>query len=366
MLLPMIEITGLEQASAWRDGVLPPVERLRPGLWSIPVPLPNPVLRYVLVYLLELPDGVAVIDVGWDTAEAWAALTKGITQTGHDVADVKAILVTHVHLDHYGLAERVRAASGAWIGMHEAEAATLFRRRGRRVAIVERSRAWLLRCGVPAAELDDLVGSPDRFDPLIAMPEPDRLLGHGDKIDLPDWDLRAAWTPGHTPGHLCFYEQNTAVLFTGDHILPRISPNISLQSTTPGNPLGQYLDSLAATGEVAADEVLPAHEYRFRGLAERIGQLRLHHRERLAELLGLIRSGPGQTTWDLATSLSWSRSWAEIRGIMRRSALGETLAHLVLLESNGQVTRSAAVPDRWHATGLAPVGWSAGRAGDSG
>lgn len=156
------------------------------------------------------------------------------------------------------------------------------------------------------------------------------------------------------------------MLFTGDHILPRISPNISLQASTPGNPLREYLDSLAATSTVVADEVLPAHEYRFRGLAERIGQLRLHHRDRLAELLGLVRGGPEQTTWELAASLSWSRPWAEIRDIMRRSALGETLAHLMLLESDARVTCSATVPERWHPVGRAPAAWSAGHAGDSG
>jgi glyoxylase-like metal-dependent hydrolase (beta-lactamase superfamily II) len=349
----MIEITGLEQAAAWRDNLLPRVERLRPGLWSIPVPLPNVVLRYVLVYLLELPDGAAIIDTGWDTAEAWAALTDGIAQTGHDVADIKSILVTHTHPDHYGLGAKVREASGAWIGMHEAEAATLMRRRGEPEASAADGRAWLLRNGIPREELDAMAGTPARNAHLLAMPEPDRFLGDHDKIDLPGWNLHAQWTPGHTPGHLCFFEQDAKVLFTGDHILPRISPNISaLYTIGTANPLRLYLDSLLATGEVAADEVLPAHEYRFRGLGERTRQLRLHHAERLAELLDLVRRGPGQTAWELAMSLSWSRPWDEIRGYMRWSALGETLAHLVLLESDKQAVRSATRPERWHEADL--------------
>jgi glyoxylase-like metal-dependent hydrolase (beta-lactamase superfamily II) len=345
----MIEITGLAQAAAWRDRTLPPVERLRPGLWSIPVPLPNVVLRYVLVYLLELPDGAAIIDTGWDTPEAWAALTEGIAQTGHDVADIKAILVTHTHPDHYGLAARVRAASGAWIGMHEAEAATLMRRRSESETSGLDGRGWLLANGVPGEELDVLVGPPGRNAHLLAMPEPDRFLADAESIDLPGWDLSAQWTPGHTPGHLCFFEQNAKVLFTGDHILPRISPNISLLFTSvPVNPLRQYLDSLLASGEVAADEVLPAHEYRFRGLRARTDELRLHHAERLAELHGLIRRSPGQTAWQLAQDLSWSRPWAEIHGFMRWSALGETAAHLTLLESDKRAIRSATRPERWY------------------
>ncbi len=68
----MIEVTGTAQLQAWRDGVMPPVEQVRPGLWSIPVPLPRNPLRYVLVYALECDDGIALVDAGWNTEEAWA------------------------------------------------------------------------------------------------------------------------------------------------------------------------------------------------------------------------------------------------------------------------------------------------------
>ena len=77
---------------------------MRPGLWSIPVPLPDSPLRYVLVYVLELDDGVALVDAGWDTPDAWAALNDGLAAAGGTVADVRAVVVTHIHPDHYGLA----------------------------------------------------------------------------------------------------------------------------------------------------------------------------------------------------------------------------------------------------------------------
>jgi hypothetical protein len=66
----MIEVTGVEQWRAWQANVLPPVERVRPGLWSIPVPIPRNPLRYVLVYVFELPGGVALVDSGWPTPDA--------------------------------------------------------------------------------------------------------------------------------------------------------------------------------------------------------------------------------------------------------------------------------------------------------
>jgi len=104
---------------------MPPVERVGDGLWSIPVPIPNNPLRYVLVYAFELRDGVAIVDAGWDTADAWAALCGGLEHAGFAVGDVRAALITHIHPDHYGLAGRVRERSGAWVALHAADAALL-------------------------------------------------------------------------------------------------------------------------------------------------------------------------------------------------------------------------------------------------
>ena len=100
------EDVGTVQREAWARGVLPPVEQVRPGLWSIPVPMPRNPLRYVLIYALALPDGLALIDVGWDSEESWRALVDGITETGHHVTDVRYAAVTHLHPDHFGLAPR--------------------------------------------------------------------------------------------------------------------------------------------------------------------------------------------------------------------------------------------------------------------
>src|ERR1043165_1955779 len=96
---------------------LPPVELVRPGLWSIPVPIPDNPLRYVLVYLIEQSGGgFALVDAGWPGGAARRVLRDGIAQTGHDGENARAVLVTHAHLDHLGLAWRVREASGAWVG----------------------------------------------------------------------------------------------------------------------------------------------------------------------------------------------------------------------------------------------------------
>src|SRR5689334_5968910 len=117
-----MEPTSPAQRDAWAAGDLPPVDRVAPGVWSIPVPIPLSGLRYVLVYALELPGGVAVIDAGWDTDDAWNALVAGLAAVGYSPSDVRAIPITHIHPDHYGLAGRLREVSGAWIGLHPADA----------------------------------------------------------------------------------------------------------------------------------------------------------------------------------------------------------------------------------------------------
>jgi glyoxylase-like metal-dependent hydrolase (beta-lactamase superfamily II) len=351
----MIEVTGTAQQAAWQANVQPPVEQERPGLWSIPVPLPNTPLRYVLVYALELPDGVAIVDAGWDTPEAWSALAAGLQVGGFALADVRAILITHIHPDHYGLAGRVREESGGWIGLHRLEAETLPARYGNAEELIRRGEAWLRRAGAAADEASALAGSSRDMLPFVRMAEPDRLIEDGEVVPLPGWQLRAVWTPGHTPGHLCFHEERTGVLLSGDHVLPRITPNVSAHPQQLPDPLRAFLDSLAKVGELDVDEVLPAHEYRFRGLPGRVADLREHHEQRLAELLALVRQRPGSTTWQLAERLPWRRPWAQIVGFSRRAAVGETLAHLELLVSRGLAVNSGGETQRWTTAPIRPV-----------
>jgi glyoxylase-like metal-dependent hydrolase (beta-lactamase superfamily II) len=156
---------------------------------------------------------------------------------------------------------------------------------------------------------------------------------------MPGLDLRAVHTPGHTPGHLCFYDEPRRLLFGGDHVLPRISPNIP-SAHGDMDPLGDFLASLAKIRDVEVDEVLPAHEWRYRDLAMRVAQLEQHHEHRLAELLAILREHPGTVPWELAGLLTWSRPWSSYDGFMRISALGETTAHLAQLVTRGEVVVS--------------------------
>src|SRR6202043_4101341 len=130
--------------------------------------------------------------------------------------------------------------------------------------------AFLRSLGAAADEAAASVGSPEEYRAFTSIALPDRELSDGDLADVPGWKLRAVHTPGHTPGHLCFVDERSRRLFSGDHVLPRITPNISVQRADPVGPLEDYLNSLARTRDLDVDEVLPAHEWRFKGLSERI------------------------------------------------------------------------------------------------
>jgi glyoxylase-like metal-dependent hydrolase (beta-lactamase superfamily II) len=331
----------------------PPVEPVRPGLWSVPVVIPDNPLGYTLVYLFETASGPVLVDNGWDDPRSWDALRAGVAETGHDVADVYGVLLTHVHPDHHGLSARVRAASGAWIAMHPEDAWVVSRWRETMDTWLLETAAVMLSAGAPEdalADLPDLTGVPPHRRELPALPT--RLFADGDVVDVPGWTVRAVWTPGHSPGHTCFVVDD--LLIAGDHVLPRITPHIGLyEEETDADPLGDYLASLAKVRGEAVSEVLPAHVARFAALPARVDELTAHHEERLAALTESLRGGP-LTTWDVAAAMPWNRRWEDINPFMKRVALGEAVAHLRHLERRGVVER---IPGAWPASyRLVPAG----------
>jgi len=355
-----LEVRSPLQERAWRERVLPPVERLDHGMWTVPVPIPDNPLRYTLSYLVPGDGGLVVVDPGWDSDEGWAALTEGLAAAGAGTGDVVGVVATHVHPDHHGLTARLRAESGAWVAMHPAEAETL----PARVAEADRARrdgrsrgvagagGWLKQvCGAPADTVDEIMsaflpGGGDSADDSAddaavpgfgPMAEPDVLLADGDLVPLPGRRLRAVWTPGHTPGHLCLVEETARAVLTGDHVLPGITPNISSHPGQGPSMLARYLDSLRRIAGYDDHDALPAHQYRFRGIAARSDQLIEHHRQRCAEILAVVVEIGEPTMWQLAEQLTWSRAWAQI-GPMRLAAIGETAAHVEYLTERGELS----------------------------
>lgn len=316
-------------------------------MWSLPIPIPENPLRYVNCYALETAAGLVLVDPGWPVRASWDALVAGLDGIGAAPPDVAGVLVSHGHADHHGLAVRLREASGCWVGMHPADAALLASMRDG-TALHERNVTWPELCGVPPEERPALEFSADWAE-RVGRLEPDVAVEGGDLTRLVGRELAARWTPGHTPGHLCFLLPSERLLLTGDHLLPRITSNVGTY-TLGTDHLGDYLTSLAglaAWADALDPEVLPGHEYRFRGVAGRAQQLAGHHAERLAAVVDAVDRLGEPTAWSVARELTWSRGWDETHGARRRLAVAETLAHLVHAEATGALAQVPGTPVRW-------------------
>ena len=174
---------------------------------------------------------------------------------------------------------------------------------------------------------------------------PDREIAPGELLPLAGRRLRAIWTPGHTPGHVCLHLEEAhpsqlpghGRLFSGDHLLPGITPHIGLYEDPDDaactDPLGDYLDSLERVGRLGVAEVLPAHQHPFTGAQARVAQLLAHHEDRLNGLLALL-STP-LTPWQLAERMEWNRPWEQIPYGSRTIAVSEAEAHVRRLEKRG-------------------------------
>ncbi|MEU3830711.1 MBL fold metallo-hydrolase [Streptomyces sp. NPDC029080] len=317
------------------------------GVRSVRVPIPDNPLGHTLVYVVDTDRGPVLIDTGWDDPASWDTLAAGLDACGTTVGEVYGVVVTHHHPDHHGLSARVRDASGAWVALHAADAAIVRRARE------SRPERWfsymadkLTAAGAPREHVAPLRAPRGRTVPGLSPALPDRDIVPGELLDLPGRRLRAVWTPGHTPGHVCLHleEEHPARLpghgrlFSGDHLLPGITPHIGLyedpDDATVTDPLGDYLDSLERIGLLSPAEVLPAHQHAFTDAPGRVRVLLEHHANRLSGLLGLLAEP--LTPWQLAERMEWNRPWADIPYGSRTIAVSEAESHLRRLVKQGR------------------------------
>jgi len=313
------------------------------GVYQIKLPLPGGPLDHVNVYLVEGSQGNLLIDAGWNTPEAFSALKEELKSNGFDFSDISQVVITHMHPDHYGLAGRIKELSGAKVGLSEIEARLLNQRYVDVPILLDEVSRFLRTHGVPRDELSQLSEASMPVREFVIPAKPETKLKNGQKVSVDPFEFKALLTPGHSPGHMCFYEPKRKLLFTGDHILPDITPNIGLHPQSGENPLGDYINSLKSLTELEISFVFPGHGSVFSGLGQRIDLLLRHHEQRMTDILNVIQDDP-KTAYQIATDIPWvpeegGINFQDLPPLDRRLAVLETLAHLQLLATEGKANK---------------------------
>jgi glyoxylase-like metal-dependent hydrolase (beta-lactamase superfamily II) len=324
----------------WAPGCL----EAAPGVHRIPLALPNDALRAVNVYAIETSDGLVLIDGGWHLPNTACELDAALRSIGRELDDVSAVFVTHIHRDHYTLAVELRRQVGARVHLGRAEAPGLraVRELGSNVPVS--SLRELARAG--AADLVQVVVAltePEAFD-AADWEDPDGWLEAG-RLDLGSRQLDVVPTPGHTKGHVVFHDVDSGLMFTGDHVLPTITPSIGFELSDWGRPLADYLDSLAAMRARPDAVLMPAHGHPGGSLHDRVTVLLTHHQERLQQILNKVAQATSPVTGaTVAGGMLWTRrglAFASLDPFNQMIAICETMAHLDVLADRGRLVAAA-------------------------
>ncbi|MCA1704488.1 MAG: MBL fold metallo-hydrolase [Actinobacteria bacterium] len=306
-----------------------------PGVFRLVLPLPFPGLDRVNAYLLDEESGATLVDSGiYDPSRedgGWSDLVAALAACGRGVEDLRRVILTHTHIDHYGFAARFKEELGCELWMHVNADRELDVLRDPSSA-AEKLRKALAEHGVDEEDLDELTQFEDWRRFVSGIVDADRWLDGGESITVGDrtWDI--VHTPGHARSHVCIFNERDSVLIAGDHLLGSITPHIDFERDSDEDPLGLFLDSLQRVEQLDPDLVLPGHGRPFDEGAERARVVERHHDRRLGAILQVVRKEP-----HTATEITDEIFGSTLLNFQRRLALGEALAHLTYLLKRGEV-----------------------------
>ncbi|MGQ0463872.1 MAG: MBL fold metallo-hydrolase [Sporichthyaceae bacterium] len=322
------------------DWTEPGAFEVAPGVHRVPLPLPNDGLAAVNVYVLDggAEGGCVLIDSGWSLPQARAELEAALDSIGYGFGDVRRFLTTHYHRDHYTLGVELRRTFGTRIAIGSGEAENI---EASGIPDPSRALAFLRRWG--AAELAETWGkvydAAARSVDAAKYEAPDEWIADDGLLDGGKRTLKAIRTPGHTSGHLVFLDEAANVMFTGDHVLPHITPSIGFENARTLDPLGAYLNSLHLMLRHADALMLPAHGAAGGSVHARVRDLIAHHDRRLAETLAAVQAGAG-TPYEAAQRIGWTsrnRAFESMDLFNQILATSETYAHLRVLADRGEI-----------------------------
>jgi glyoxylase-like metal-dependent hydrolase (beta-lactamase superfamily II) len=299
-----------------------------PNIFQLEVPLLGNPLKSLNSYLIKGNDRHLIIDTGFNRPECKNAIMSSLQKLNISLDDCDFFL-THLHADHTGLVSDL-ASDSSRIYCSEEDGILLNK--------FESGEDWpnisslLSSHGFPPEEL---ITATQKHPAQTSSPIKQLKLSYvenGASIEIGAYHFICILTPGHSPGHMCLYEPTHRLLISGDHILARITPNITVWPQMP-DALSQYLHNLDKTLELEIDLVLPGHRGLIYDCPKRIDEIKCHHQERLEEILGILNTVP-LTAYQAASKMTWSltyKSWDHFPLTQKWFATGEAASHLEYL-----------------------------------
>jgi len=316
------------------------IEKISQEVYRIEIPIPIPALRYVNTYVIEDEEKVILIDTGMPVKSSLEILENSLNTIGLDINKISIIIITHLHIDHIGGAYYIKKNSGASIYLSEKE-------RGYIEYIINklvRARQdvyeeFLLKTGTPIniiKKIVDILRISYIYPDVYSDATRNIGLYDGDKISIKKESyLKIITTPGHSPDHICIYYEDRKLLFTGDHVLPKITPNIRAPLTEEDS-LDEYLRSLDKISDIHVEMYLPGHGNPSRTLKNRIEELKRHCIDRLIEVATAISDFP-KSIYEIAGKVTWDLNipWEDFPPIQIFFAVSETMAYVNYLFKRG-------------------------------
>ena len=304
--------------------------------FKLPMSPDEPNRDHINVYLIRGDNGYLLVDSGWNTDVSFNTMHNHLVKAGISFGDISQIMVTHIHPDHYGMAGRVKQLSGATIAMHHLEEELIESRYIHLDGLLHETDQALVSNGIPHDEMINLRDATVGMEKFIMPAYPDIRLRDGDTVTTGEFTFRVVWTPGHSSGHICLYEPDKKILLSGDHILPRITPNISVHPQSIENPLGRYIDALKEVRLLDVELALPGHDEPFNNVTARIDTIIEHHIQRNMEILIALQQET-KNTYEVAQDITWGTGskWPDLPAFHQRMAVFETRAHLEMMTSEG-------------------------------
>lgn len=308
-----------------------------PDIYKIPVVLPNNPLKILNSYVIKTPEGNLVMDTGFRQPECLEALTTGLKDLEIDM-DKTTLFLSHLHSDHVGLTNDIITAKTRVL-MNSHDYNYLKNEHHNDFWPWMEEKFYHEGLDWESIELQRKVSPARAYAPKYLFRA--ELINDGDTFSVGNYTFRCIWTPGHTPGHTCLYMEEYGILFSGDHILFDITPNITMWRQVEDS-LGDYLESLNKIKSLNIKATFPGHRNNDMDVFERISQIEVHHDRRIHQTLSIIKEEPGLNACQIGARMTWSmrgKNWDEFPIQQKWFAIGETISHLDYLIKRGKITR---------------------------